>query len=183
MNDYAKELESHLKVLTDKLKIDLQGVRSNRPSVELVENILVEVYDQRLPIKGLGSLTIQHPRDILISLWDKAAINPVMRAIDDARMGLSVSSEGLTIRAALSPLGDERRDELVKMVKKTGEETRIAIRNRRDEAMKRIKAAIDSKELSEDMATRVKDKAQKFVEDANSMVGNLVDKKIEELNG
>jgi ribosome recycling factor len=179
--DYVAELNSHLRVLTDKLKTDLQGVRSNRPSVELIENIQVPAYGQTVPIKGLGSISVVPPREIQISLWDRTVIQAVAKAIDEARVGLTVQTDGTLVRAMLSALGNERREELMKTVKKTGEETRIAIRGRRDEAMKHIKAAMDSKELSEDVAFKIKEKVQKAVEDANSLVEQTVEKKIAEL--
>jgi len=179
--DYAAELASHLRVLTDKLKTELQGVRSNRPSVELIENIQVPAYGQTLPIKGLGSISVIPPREIQISLWDKSIIQAVAKAIDDARVGLTVQTDGMIVRAMLSPLGNERREELMKTVKRIGEETRIAIRTRRDEIMKRIKVAGDAGELSEDAAFKMKEKAQKAVEEANAQVEQIVNKKLAEL--
>jgi ribosome recycling factor len=180
---YTKELETGLSAITGKLKQDFAEIRGNRPSPEMVQNIAIMLYDQRLTIRELGSLSILPPRTIQISLWDKDAIAPVMKAIEAANLGLTASSDGNNIRATLSPLGDERREEMGKLVKKMSETVRIQIRSKRDDAMKRIKDGESSKELTKDDAFRAKEKMQKAVEKANSDVEAMVEAKIAELGG
>lgn len=178
---YLKELEVGLKAEAEHLRNELQAVRSNRPSPELVENLIVAAYDQMLPVKQLGSLSIVPPREIHINVWDKSLVGPVTKAIENAHVGLSVSTEGNVIRATLSPLGAERREELLKLVKKTVEESRIKIRSRRDEAMKKIKAAEAAKTINEDDSYKLKEKAQKLVDEVNKNAEMLLVKKVEEL--
>ncbi|MBI3589361.1 MAG: ribosome recycling factor [Candidatus Liptonbacteria bacterium] len=179
--DFLKQFESELKTSTEKLKSDLAMIRSNRPSVELIEGIKVSLYEQMLSIQELGSISLQPPRDILISVWDKNAAGAVAKAIEDAKIGLSVSSDGNVIRASLPILTEERKAELSKLVKKTSEETRIQIRTRRDEAMKKIKAAQDSKDINKDQEFKVKEKIQKQVENTNDQIEKLLEGKLKEI--
>lgn len=179
MEQILKELENDLQTVIDRLKADLSAVRSNRPSIDLIENIQVSAYDQMMTVRQLGSISVIPPREISIQVWDKSTVGPIMKAIELARIGLSVTNDGNIIRAAMSQLGDERREELVKVVKKTGEEARIQIRSRRDEAMKKIKSAED--EFGEDAGFKAREQAQKIVDGANSRVEESADKKLQEL--
>lgn len=179
---YIKEIESALKMLAEKFNEELRGLRSNRPSVELVENIPVTCYDQLMSVKQLGSLSIVPPREIQISVWDKTTMGTVAKAIEEAKIGLSVSVDGGIIRAVLPPLSSDRREELMKLVKKTGESFRIQVRTHRDEIMKKVKAAQDAKELTEDAAFRVKEKIQKVVENGNSQIEKMVEEKLAQLS-
>jgi len=178
---FLKESEVELKALAQVLDGELKMIRSNRPSVELLEGIKVNLYEQWMTIRELGSIGLQMPRDILISVWDKTAIGAVVKAIEDAKIGLSVSSDGNVIRASLPVLTDERKVELSKLIKKNVEEMRIQVRNKRDEAMKKVKAAKDAKEVNEDQEFKVKEKLQKLVEDINGQIEKLLENKLKEI--
>lgn len=173
----TKDLEVSLASATGKLKQDFAQIRGNRPSPDMIQDIRLNLYEQSLTIRELGSLSILPPRTIQITVWDPGAIAAVMKAIDDAHLGLSCNNDGNTIRATLSPLGDERRDEMTKLVKKISEATRIQIRARRDDAMKRLK---DS-EITEDDAFKGKEKIQKATDKANGEVEAMVTTKLAEL--
>ena len=123
-----KDLEAGLSAAVQKLKQDFGQIRGNRPSAELVQDLKMNLYDQMLSIRELGSLSVLPPRTIQITVWDKNAIGAVMNAINNAHLGLSTNNDGNNIRATLSPLGDERREEMTKLVKKTAEAVRIQIR-------------------------------------------------------
>jgi ribosome recycling factor len=147
----------------------------------MVQDIRVNLYDQSLTIKELGSISVVPPRTIQITVWDEGAIAAVVKAIDGASVGLTASNDGNTIRASLSSLGDERREEMTKLVKKTAEAIRIQIRSHRDDAMKRLKGAETGKEITEDDAFRGKENIQKAVDRANGDVEAMVGAKIAEL--
>lgn len=178
---HLKELETALAGVVGKFKQDLGGIRGNRPSADILQDIRVNVYEQSLTIRELGSLSVLPPRTIQVTLWDKDAIPAVMKAISDAHLGLTATNDGLTIRATLSQLGNERRDELAKLVKKTSEATRIQIRARRDDTMKRMKDGEAQKAITEDDAFRTKEKIQKAVDKANGEVESLTEAKLTEL--
>ena len=181
-NGLLKEAESSLSGAVGKLRQEVSAIRGSRPSVELIEEIKVSCYDEMLSINQLGSLSVVPPREVQILVWDKSVVGAVAKAIDAARIGFSVTNDGNIIRATLSPLGQERRDELAKLVRKAGETARIQIRTRRDEVMKKVKAAEDASELSEDRARILKEKIQKHVTEVNDKVEAMVQRKIEELN-
>ncbi len=176
-----KDLETGLAAITGKLKQDFGQLRGNRPSPDMVQDIKINLYDQTLTIRELGSLSILPPRTIQITVWDPNAVGAVMKAIEDAHLGLSTTNNGNNILATLSPLGDERREELTKLVKKTAEAARIQIRARRDETMKRLKDAESKKEITEDEAFKAKEKVQKAVDKANGEVEAMVNGKLTEL--
>lgn len=182
IDSFLKDLESSLTALTEKFKADLRSVRSTRPSVEFVENVPAEYYGQILPIKQLGSLGIRPPRDIEITVWDKNAIQAVVKAIEAVSMGFSVTNDGNVVRASLPPLTDERRAEFGKIVRRMAEETRIQIRNHRDETIKKLKAAENEGTINEDDLFTAKERVQKLVDDANTGVEEALDQKIKELS-
>jgi ribosome recycling factor len=178
---YIKDFEGSISGVYSKLKQDLLEIRGNKPSTEMVQNISLNIYDQRLTIRELGSLSVVPPRTIQITLWDKDAVLPVLKAIDAAHIGLTATNDGNVIRATLSSLGDERREEMIKLVKKMAESARIQIRSRRDDLMKRIKDSENNKELTKDDVFRAKEKAQKVIDKVNDDIETLVDNKIAEL--
>ena len=177
----VKDLETGLSGVVLKLKTEIAGIRGNRPSTEAIENITLSLYDQTLSVRELGSISILPPRTIQITVWDKDAVNPIMKAIEAAHMGLTASNDGTTIRATLSALGDERREELTKLVKKTAEAARIQLRARRDDTMKRVKDGEAAKELTKDDVFRGKEKIQKIIDKANADIEKMVDDKLAEL--
>lgn len=177
----ALEAQSAMKTALDYLRTELATIRGNRPSIELVEHIQVSSYDQMLSIQQLAAITIVPPSEIHISPWDKTTIPAITKAIEEAKIGLSVSANGDLIRARLSSLGEERRQELLKTVKKTAESARIQIRARRDEAMKKIKSGEEEKTITKDRAFKLKDRVQKIVDDANEQIEMIVEKKNQEI--
>jgi len=176
-----KDLDAALSGVVSKLKQDIGQIRGNRPSPEMLQDLKINVYDQTLTIRELGSLSVLPPRTLQITLWDKDAVAPVTKAIEEAHLGLSVNNDGLNIRATLSALGDERREEMSKLVKKTTEAARIQIRSARENIMKRMKEAEARKEMTEDDVFKSKEKIQKAVDKANKDAEAMMDGKLAEL--
>jgi len=176
-----KELEISLRNSIDVLKEELGGVRGNRPSVEILENIKVSCYDQIMSIKQLGSLNLRPPREIELQVWDKNAIPAIMKAIEDANIGMSVSNDGNVIRASLPALTDERRKEVSKLAGKVTETARIRLRNQRDEFNKKFKVAEEGGEITEDELFEAKEKTQKLIDEANRKIDEMLENKIKEI--
>ena len=181
MEQIVKDLEVGLLSTTQKFKTDVSAIRGNRPSPEAIENITLSLYDQTLSIRELGSLSVLPPRTIQITVWDKDAVNPIVKAIEAAHMGLTASNDGTTIRATVSALGDERREELTKLVKKTAETARIQLRSRRDDIMKRVKEGEAAKELTKDDVFRGRENIQKVMNKTNAEIDAIVEGKLAEL--
>jgi len=178
---FLKDLDMALSGVVGKLKQDVGQIRGNRPSPEMLQDLKINVYDQTLTIRELGSLSVLPPRTLQVTLWDKDAVAAVTKAIEEAHMGLSVNNDGLNIRATLSPLGNERREEMMKLVKKTAEAARIQVRARREDAMKRLKDAESHKEITEDDLFKSREKIQKAVDKANGDIEAAAEGKLAEL--
>ncbi len=181
IDNNIKEFEASLKAALERLREEFAAIRGNRPSVELLENIKVSYYGQMLTIKQVGSLSVRPPREIEIHIWDKDAVQPVAKAIEDAKTGLSVSSEGNLLRVFLPALTNERRQELIKFARKTAEAARIQVRSMRDEAIKKLKAAEEKKEIAEDNFFKAKEKIQKTIDEVNKNVESALEEKIQEI--
>lgn len=178
---HIKHLEEETGKLVSKFKEDVRAIRGNRPTTELIENLKADYYNQTLTVKELGSISVVPPREISVSVWDKNAVSPVIKAIEAANIGLSIQNDGNVIRAFLPALTEERREEFTKLAKKGAEAARIQLRSRRDEAIKRIKASADAKEMSEDAAFKTKERVQKIIDGANAEIEKAVEAKMQEL--
>lgn len=176
-----KTLEQNLRAQADNLKSELQTLRGNRPSPKMVEDIKADYYGQPTPIKQLGSISIVPPREIDISIWDKNAVNAVVKAIEASSLSVTANVDGNLIRINLPPLTDERRKELEKVIRRMTEEARIRIRTTRDEANKEIKKSEDSGDFSEDAAFKKKEEVQKLVDKINQEIETLLENKIKEI--
>lgn len=159
----------------------LMGVRSNRPSPRLVEDIPVEVYGQRMTVRQVGAISVQPPASIIISVWDKAAVNVVAKAIESSSLNVVANVDGTTIRVNLPALTDERRQQIIKMVKKEIEEAKIKVRSLRDEENKRVAREADGGSLTEDEKFKLKEQIQSVVDKGNKELDQLLEKKIAEI--
>jgi ribosome recycling factor len=181
MEDFIKFLEEKTAVTRDGFKKEIAGIRANRPSTVLIEDIKVSYYNEMIPVKQLGTIAIQPPRDIFIQIWDKGAIPMVAKAIESASLGFSVGSEAGGVRVHLPELSEERREELIKLVKRMAEEHRIQIRHLRDEVNKKIQTAFDASEISEDQKFKIKEDVQKKIDEVNKDIESAVEQKIKEI--
>ncbi len=175
--DPLKEMEQMTSGIISWLKEEFMKIRSNRPTTRLVERVKVDYMGSVLELNQLASLSIQAPRDIIISPWDKSAIPVITKAIESENLGLGITADSSGIRLSMPELTIERRDELVKLVKSVAEENRIKMRSGRDKYIKAVNAIPD-----EDEKFRSKDNLQKIVDKFNAEVDSLVAGKIEELN-
>jgi len=175
--DPLKEMELKTAEILNYLKDEFSKVRSNRPTTRLVERVKVDYMGSILELNQLASLSINHPRDIIISPWDRTLIPAITKAIEAENFGLGISADSSGIRLTMPDLTSDRRDELVKLIKSMAEENRIKMRASRDKVIKAINAIAD-----EDEKFRSKDDLQKVVDRFNAEVDNLVKAKTEELN-
>ena len=176
MDQDLKRLEQQLSALVLKFKEGLAGIRANRPTTKLVEDIKVDYFGQFLTVKQLGSISIIPPREIVISCWDKNAVASVAKAIEGAHLGLSVVIDGSLVRINLPILTDERRKELVKLVSGLAEKQRIAVRMLRDDFNKIAKANPD-----EDLREYLKKQIQDLVDKTNKNIEEILKAKEREI--
>lgn len=176
-----KDLENKITETIHYYKEQLSSVRSSRPSPKLVEDISVDYFGTKMSIKQLGSISIVPPREIQISIWDKQAVPLVAKAIESSNLSVGANADGNLIRINLPALSTERRLELVKVVKKESEETRIKIRHLRDEANKKINQQADEKAINEDEKFKLKEDVQKIIDKTNKEIEEILEKKIKEI--
>jgi ribosome recycling factor len=182
MDTILKDFEKSAAAVLAALSGELAGVRTSRPSPALVEDLKIEYFDQQVPIKQLGSISVIPPREMAISLWDPSGVTVVAKALEDAKRGFSVSVRGGAVYISLPPLSQERREEMVKMTKAIAETYRIRLRGTRESANKQLQAGKAAKTLTEDMEARGKKKVQEITDRTNKEIEMQVEKKIKEIS-
>jgi len=146
------------------LKSELAGIRTGRATPALVEHIRVEYAGAPTPLKQIAGISAPEARLLVIQPWDRTSISAIDKAILKSELGLRPSSDGNLIRINIPPLTEERRQELIKVVRKRAEEGRVAIRNRRREAVEDLRQLEKNKEISQDEHTRALDQLQKLTD-------------------
>ena len=167
---YQQKMLKTLDVFTK----DLNSLRTGRANANMLDLIRVEVYGQKLPINQLGTITTPEPRSINIQVWDNNNVTNVDSAIKKSELGLNPQIEGQLIRLPIPDLSEERRIELKKIVKSTGEKCKVSIRNIRREANDDLKKLLKSKEISEDDEK----KFEKLIQDYTDNNIKIVDEKV-----
>ncbi len=160
---------------------DLSRVRTGRASAALLEGINVDYYGTFMPLNQVASVAIPESRLLTIQPWDIKILADIEKAILKSDLGLTPSNDGKIIRVNVPPLTEERRKELVKLVKKMGEECRVAIRNVRREAIERLKGRKKAKKISEDDLFRLQDEMQKVTDDHIKKVEGVIADKEKEI--
>ena len=166
IQDLPNDIKRRMGAAVDALKKDLNGLRTGRASVNLLEPVMVESYGQMMPLNQVGTVSIPEPRLLAVSVWDKGSVKAVEKAIRDAGLGLNPSVDGQTVRVPLPELNQERRQELTKVAGKYAEQARVAVRNVRRDGMEALKKAEKAKEISEDEERRAADDIQKLTDKA-----------------
>ena len=164
MADIIKDTEAKMKKAIDVLKQKYAAVRTGRASSALVEHIKVEYYGTQTPLQQLAGISVPEAHTIAIQAYDKSAVKDIEKAILKSELGVTPKTEGGMIRINLPALTEERRKDLVKVVKKEAEEAKVVIRNLRREAMDQLKASKDKKEISEDIEKIKEEEAQKLTD-------------------
>lgn len=177
MKPYSQKMDKTLEVLTG----DFAAVRAGRASASLLDRISVEYYGQETPINQVGSITSPDPRTLVIEPWDKSLLKLIEKAIQVSDLGINPQNDGRIIRLVFPQLTEERRKELTKQVKKYGEESKVAIRNIRRDAMDTIKAMKKKSEITEDEQKVAEKDLQKVTDDYVKKVDEMAAKKEKEL--
>ncbi len=165
----------------DTLKTELNRVRTGRASLNIMDGIRVDYYGTSTPLNQMASLSVPESRLILIQPWDVNVIKDIEKAILKSDLGLTPSSDGKLIRIAIPPLTEERRKELVKVIHKTSEEYKIAVRNIRRDANEMLKALKNDGDISEDDAFRGQDQIQKITDDCIKRIDDVFTDKEKEI--
>ena len=168
-----KELEKKMSASLDRLKQEYSRLRTGRATPTLLDGVKVEHYGTLSPIKNLANISIPEPRMIVIQPWDTSAITAIEKGIVKADLGLNPQNDGKVIRVQIPELTEERRKDLVKLIKKIAEDTRVSIRQHRRTANEELKKLEKDKEITEDELKKGQDKVQeltdKFIKDIDKV--------------
>lgn len=165
LNDVYSDARERMQKALEALERDYKRLRTGRASVALVEGIKLDYYGTATPLNQMATLTVPDPRTIVIQPWDNSIIGDVEKAILKSELGLTPMNDGKIIRINIPPLTEERRKELVKVIKKMSEESKVAVRNIRRDANEMIKDLKKEKEISEDEQFRAQEETQKITDD------------------
>jgi ribosome recycling factor len=170
LDDFLLEAEDKMSKTEQVVVNEFAGVRTGKASPTLVENILVEVYGAQMRIRELAGITSPEPRTLNIQPWDAASVSPIEKAILKSNLGLTPSIQGKTIRIFFPELSQERRQELVKVVKKMAEDGRVAIRHVRRDVMDQLKKHAHDSGVAEDDEKKAEKELQKLTDDYTSKI-------------
>lgn len=142
------------------LRKELGTVRAGRATPSMLDKVMVEYYGSSMPVNQVAGVTSPEPRMLMISPWDKSMLGEIEKAIQKSDLGLNPSNDGAVIRLVVPQLTEERRQELIKVVRKMCEESRVAIRNVRRDANDELKKMEKAQDVSEDEVRREQEKVQ-----------------------
>jgi len=162
--DIMKNAQQKMHKSLEALKADLGKVRTGRAHAGILDHVMVDYYGTPTPIPQVASVTLIDNRTIGVTPWDKKLAGVVEKAIRDSDLGLNPSTQGDLVRVPMPALTEERRRDLIKVVKHEGENARIAIRNLRRDAIHALKELLKEKEVSEDQERRAQDEVQKLTD-------------------
>jgi ribosome recycling factor len=172
--DVKKNAQDRMNKSIETLKSDLAKVRTGRAHTGILDHVMVDYYGSPTPLTGVANVTLIDARTIGVQPWEKKMLNVIEKAIRDSDLGLNPSSFGEMIRVPTPALTEERRKEMVKLVKGEAEDAKIAVRNIRRDANEQLKKMVKDKTASEDDERRSQDEIQKltdkFVADIDKMV-------------
>ena len=160
-SEVIMEMAEKMDKSLDAFKQELSKIRTGRASLSLLDGIKAEAYGSSMPLNQVATLTIPESRQIVIQPWDPQVMSSIEKAILKSELGLTPVNDGKVIRINIPQLTEERRKELVKIVKKIAEEYRVAVRNHRRDAIDTLKKQKKNKEISEDEQFKLQDEAQK----------------------
>lgn len=160
---------------------ELAKLRTGRASPALLDGVKVDYYGSTLPLNQVATVSIPEPRLIIIQPWDKTNLGEIEKAIHKSAIGLTPDNDGNVIRLSIPPLTTERREELVKLTQKLGEDTKVAIRNVRREANTEIKKEEKNKNISEDTSFQTQEEVQKITNEFTKKVDEILRKKEKEI--
>lgn len=180
-DEVLQQMKSKMEKAIQAYQKELNRLRTGRATPALLDGIRVDYYGTPTPIQQTASVTIPESRLITIQPWDKTLIEPIEKAIQKANLGLSPTNDGKVIRIAIPPLTEERRKELVKIVRKMAEECKITVRNIRREGNESLKKLERDKKLSEDDLHRASEEVQKITDAHIEQIDRILEAKQKEI--
>lgn len=181
LKDIINSTDEKMKKTISVLKKDLSTMKAGKANPTVLDRIEVDCYGSTVPINQVANISAPEPRLLLIQPWDKSTIKSIEKAILTSDLGLNPSNDGSVIRLLIPELTEETRKNLVKTVKKTGEEAKIALRSIRKESNNKVKALKKEGHISEDECKKTEDNIQNEIDKFAKEIDNIVAKKEQEI--
>ena len=181
INEILDDARKRMNKSVDSLKSELMRLRTGRANTGLLDSIKVDYYGNPSPLNQVANVTVADSRTLSIQPWEKSMVPAIEKAILESDLGLNPMSAGENIRIPIPPLTQERRLDLVKLVKSEGEGGKVAIRNIRRDAISNIKELLKEKEISEDDEHRAEEQVQKLTDSFIASIDTVLKEKEEEL--
>jgi ribosome recycling factor len=162
--DLKKDAEHRMQKAIEALREELKRLRTGRANAALLEHVVVEYYGTQVPVKQTANITVEDARTLVVTPWEKQMVGAVEKAILNSGLGLNPVTAGTVIRVPLPPMTEERRKELVRVVRHSAEAGRVAIRNVRRDVLGDLKDALKEKMITEDEDRRAQDDIQKLTD-------------------
>jgi ribosome recycling factor len=176
LEDVYKDTEAKMNKAMEATRNDFASIRTGRATPSLLDRIMVDSYGAQVPLKSVATVSSPDGRSLQIAAFDKSQVGAIRKAIETSDLGLNPNVDGQNIRLAIPPLNEERRKDLVKVIKKKSEEHKVAVRNLRHKAVDEIKGLQKSGEITEDGVKRGGDHVQKltdkFIKQIDDLLGN-----------
>lgn len=164
MHKIAKDSEARMRKCIDAFKTELMKLRTGRAHPSILDHVTVDYYGSPMPINQVANIVLSDARTLTITPWEKSMVNPIDKAIRDSGLGFNPVTTGDIIRVPMPPLNEERRKDLIKVVRTEAEAARVSIRNVRRDANAEIKNLLKAKEITEDEERRMGDEVQKITD-------------------
>ncbi|MBM3357019.1 MAG: ribosome recycling factor [Betaproteobacteria bacterium] len=175
--DVKKSAEQKMRKTVETLRVDLAKVRTGRAHAGLLDHIMVDYYGTPTPVPQAANVTLLDARTIGVTPWEKKLTGAIEKAIRDSDLGLNPATSGDTVRVPMPALTEERRKELIKVVRHEGENARVAVRNVRRDAIHHLKDLLKQKKVAEDEERRAQDDIQKLTDRYVGEIDKLLQQK------
>ena len=181
INEIRQDAEVRMAKSIEALKGELSKLRTGRAHTSLLDHITVEYYGSEMPLSQVATVKVEDARMLSVTPWEKTMVAPIEKAIMTSDLGLNPATAGTVIRVPLPALTEERRKDMIKLVRQEGEKARVAIRNIRRDAIHNLKTLLKEKEISEDEERRAQEAIQKLTDLHVEQVEKLLDAKEKDL--
>ena len=181
IEDIQQDATARMNKSIEALKHELAKIRTGRAHTSLLEHVMVDYYGSRVPVNQVGNVNVEDARTLSVTPWEKSMVQVVEKAIMTSDLGLNPVTVGTVIRVPIPPLTEQRRKELVKVVRHEGENVKVAVRNVRRDAMHHLQELLKDKKIAEDQERRAEDHLQKLTDKSVAQIDALLASKEKDL--
>ena len=181
MNELIKNTEERMTKSIDALDREYKSVRAGRANAAVLDRVNVDYYGVPTPVQQMAAISVPEPRTLLITPWDKSTLKDIEKAILTSEIGINPQNDGICIRLNFPPLTEERRKDIVKDIRKKGEDAKVAVRNQRRDALDKLKALKKNNAITEDDEANGEKKIQNLTDKFCKEVDELANAKEKEI--